>query len=376
MGHRRRFRGTACLVAVILAVAAGCTGDPGEGDEQTPKSVEPGSGQVGVVVDQVMDSGGYDDVRTILVFAGERPLVERHYDWIARETSDVYSVSKSVMSILIGIAIDEGTLGSLDQTLTELLPDHTPAMAPRVGRITLRQLLTMTAGLPADPANAGPAFESTDDWVTAILSEPLERPAGAGFAYSSAGSHLLSAILEEATGRPVLDYARDRLFDPLGIDTRPAAEPVVDFDKQAELGAVYDAASFAWPVDPQRLHLGYGHLKISTQDMAKFGHLMLAGGRWNGEQIVSALWVRESTRAHVATNALAPIDHYGYHWWVTTADGHHAFAALGFGGQLIEVVPDLDLVLVVSSNVTDGPTVAFGPFLSMVDQDIAPLLGK
>ena len=145
--------------------------------------------------------------------------------------------------------------------------------------------------------------------------------------YASAASHLLSAILVEATGQSVLDYARDKLFNPLGISTDPAAEPLA----VEENLPVYEAAPLAWPVDPQGVHLGDAYLKISAPDMAKIGQLMLAGGRWDDKQIVPAQWVTESTRAHVPTGGYGlGGDDYGYHWWVTTADGHDAFAAAGF----------------------------------------------
>jgi CubicO group peptidase (beta-lactamase class C family) len=112
--------------------------------------------------------------------------------------------------------------------------------------------------------------------------------------------------------------------------------------------------------------------------MAKMGQLMLADGRWDEEQIVSAQWVTESTRAHVAAGDMGSglgADEYGYHWWVTTADWHDAFAAVGFGGQLIEVVPDLDLVVVVSCTVPEGPLhLNTSTFLGLVDQLVAPAI--
>ncbi len=208
--------------------------------------------------------------------------------------------------------------------------------------------------------------------MAAILSGGLEQPPGEGFAYASAGSHLLSAILVEATGQSVLDYARDKLFNPLGISTDPAAEPLA----VEENLPVYEAASFAWPVDPQGVHLGDAFLKISAPDMAKIGQLMLAGGRWDEKQIVPAQWVTESTQAHVATGGYGVGgDDYGYHWWVTTADGHDAFVAAGFGGQLIEVVPDLDLVVVVSCTIPEGPVrLDASSFRGLVNAVVAPAI--
>jgi CubicO group peptidase (beta-lactamase class C family) len=375
----RDWRSRLWLAAVILAVSTACTGSPsGSGSGETPAGQQTSSSpeQVAAVFDELVKgdtAGVYEDLRAVLVLVGGRPLVERYYDSSAEATSNVASVTKSVMSILVGIAVDEGVLGSVDQTLSELLPEYAAIMAPDVAGVTLEQVLTMTAGLPEDPrAPATAPHYLTEDWVAAILSGGLEQPPGEGFAYASAGSHLLSAILVEATGRSVLDYARDKLFNPLGISTDPAAEPLA----VEENLPVYEAASFAWPVDPQGVHLGDAFLKISAPDMAKIGQLMLAAGRWDEKQIVPAQWVTESTRAHVSTGGYGiGGDDYGYHWWVTTADGHDAFAAAGFGGQLIEVVPDLDLVVVVSCTIPEGNVhLDASTFRGLVNAVVAPAI--
>jgi CubicO group peptidase (beta-lactamase class C family) len=375
----RDWRSRLWLAAVILAVSTACTGSPsGSGSGETPAGQQTSSSpeQVAAVFDELVKgdtAGVYEDLRAVLVLVGGRPLVERYYDSSAEATSNVASVTKSVMSILVGIALDEGVLGSVDQTLSELLPEYAAIMAPDVAGVTLEQVLTMTAGLPEDPrAPATAPHYLTEDWVAAILSGGLEQPPGEGFAYASAGSHLLSAILVEATGRSVLDYARDKLFNPLGISTDPAAEPLA----VEENLPVYEAASFAWPVDPQGVHLGDAFLKISAPDMAKIGQLMLDDGRWDAKQIVPAQWVTESTRAHVSTGGYGiGGDDYGYHWWVTTADGHDAFAAVGFGGQLIEVVPDLALVVVVSCTIPEGNVhLDASTFRGLVNAVVAPAI--
>jgi CubicO group peptidase (beta-lactamase class C family) len=239
MNDRRPHGRPRWLVAVTLALVAACTGSPGgsatdgdpaqggsEASMTPPESGVSAAEQVAAVVDTYLAgdlTGASEDVRAVLVTVGGRPVLERYYDSSAEATSGVFSVTKSVMSILIGIALDEGDLGSVEQTLAELLPEYATTMAQEVAGVTLRQVLTMTAGLPEDTAGSDPLpFETADDWIAAIVSGGLVRPAGEDFAYASAGSHLLSAILVEATtGRPVLDYAREKLFDPLGIDTDP-----------------------------------------------------------------------------------------------------------------------------------------------------------
>ncbi len=314
-------------------------------------------------------SGAFDQVRAILVSVHGRPVFERYYHSSAATTGNVFSVTKSVMSMLIGIALDERKLRGVDQTLAQLLPAYAAAMPAAVKAVTLRQVLTMTAGLPSDPPGALPGFVTSGDWVAAILREGTQQPTGQGFAYSSAGSHLLSAILRQATGRSTLDYARAKLFTPLGISTVPAAEPVA----RAESALAYDRARFAWPTDPQGNHVGFTWLKLTARDMDRLGQLWLNQGRWAGRQLVTAAWVTESTTSHVDTHSTP--EQYGYQWWLTTADGHRAYAAMGYGGQLIEVVPDLDLVTVVAS--TDAPGAA-GPevYLDLVSSYIAPAIGQ
>jgi CubicO group peptidase (beta-lactamase class C family) len=312
----------------------------------------------------------YRNVRAILVSVGGRPVMEQYYQSSPTETRNVYSVTKSVLGTLIGIALSEGRLRGVDQPLTELLPAHTSVMKPPVPGITLRQVLTMTAGLPDDPDIGLPPFVSATQWIRSIVSAGTERQPGSGFGYSSAGSHLLSAILVQATGQSVLEYARAKLFDPLDIQTRPAAEPLV-VDSNLP---IYNQARFAWSVDPQGYHLGYSDLKLAPRDMAKLGALYLDQGRFQDKQIVPANWVREGTTAHTAAGTLDGY-RYGYHWWVTTGRDHPAFAAIGFGGQLIEVVPDQRLVVVASTEVNEndlGSTIQPELLQNLVDTFIVP----
>jgi len=376
----RRLAQVCVATTVVLVAVVACSGSPaGPGPERPDAARSTASTDSRVVavdlekrIQAFLDldySGSFDNIRAILVTAHGRPVFERYYKSSASATSNVFSVTKSVMSVLIGIALDEGHLRGVDQTLAELLPAHAAAMAPQVKAITLRQILTMTGGLPADPPAGLPGFTTTGDWVASILRAGTEQPPGQGFSYSSAGSHLLSAILAEATGRSTLDYAREKLFTPLGIDTIPAAEPLA---REESLPA-YNRAGFAWPKDPQGHHIGFSFLKLTARDMEKLGRLWLNEGRWGGRQLVSVAWVDVSTRPQVLT-AETP-DRYGYQWWVTTADNHPAFAAMGSGGQLVEVVPDLDLVVVVASADAVGNS---GPatYLELVSTHIAPLFRK
>lgn len=308
-------------------------------------------------------------LRGFIVSVHGQVILERYAPGIEpQSTANMFSVTKSVMSTLIGIAIDEGSISGIDATLGELLPDKAAMMPDAVRAVTLEQGLTMTGGFTATDA-----FLTSDDWVQAILTDPANRPGSGDFEYSNASSHLLSAILVAATGRPVLDYARDKLFDPLGISTRPATDLVMqpgpsgDF---TEVLAAYDAVpGFTWPVDPTGLAVAFSDLKITTRDMLTIGQLYLTGGQHDGRRIVPAEWVTAATTVQIEyTGGFG--DGYGYQWWVGEVGGHATFAAIGLGGQLIQVVPDLGLVVAASSTFEPNPLDA----VSISSDFVAPIV--
>lgn len=353
--------------ALVSTSAAGCT------STEPPTRQSPSSTLLGEAVDRFVDQNQGTAIRNrraILVAVGGQTLVERYYGSSAEETAPVASVTKSIVSTLVGIAVSQGYL-TVDQTLSELLPGRSDAMSTAVGSITVRELLTMTAGLPAD-GGSGPELRSAD-WVGEILRRGTVRAPGLGFAYSSVSSHLLAAIVVEATGRPLLSYAREVLLDPLGIDTRPAFQPILSPDR-AEPRRAYDAAGFAWPRDPQGIGIGFGLVKMSAEDMVKLGTLFLSGGVWDGRQLVPREWVQTATSPAVDTGGAPVGDHYGYQWWVTSAGGHEAFAAVGFGGQIIEVVPDLQLVVVASAWIDEVNALDSSTWEFMVSTALVPEL--
>jgi CubicO group peptidase (beta-lactamase class C family) len=375
-GPPRRARLLAAVLGCVLAAA--CTGPGGQAPAPTTHAAAapaerdywPTDGWRTAAPDQRgMDPAVLDDLDTIVPASYPRVrsvLVVRHGDlvyeryWQGLDAGDghnSYSVTKSFVSALVGIALRDGRLRSLDQTVGELLADHLPATAdPRLRQVTLKQLLTMTSGLAGDDALVGGADSISDrmaqsrDWVRHILGRRLETTPGESWAYSSAGTHLLSAIVADATGRSTMAFARAELFGPLGIGADHALEPKVrDWPPptQAELEA-YEQATVAWPRDPQGYHYGGGFLKLPARDLAKLGYLYLNGGRWDGAQVVPADYVAASTRPQ-SDPPQDPGD-YGYQWSVTNETGHDSFSALGFGGQLIQVIPDLDLVVVITSD--------------------------
>lgn len=382
----------AVALTLVLLLATGCTGgsnrpaadSTGPFDRgywptdawRTDSPAEHGldADEVSLLDQTVADS--YPTVRSVVIVRDGFLIHERYRQGLdAMDGHDVGSVTKSVVGALVGIALGAGAIASLDLTLGELFADRLPADAdPRMAGVTVRHLVSMTSGLPADDPSLGgdedvfALIEQEDDWVRAILGLPLAADPGTQWAYSSAGSHLLSVLVADATGGSTLQFARDRLFGPLGIDTSEAYV-TVGLPTPEEIER-YDRAPVAWPADPQGYHFGGGFLKLPARDLAKFGHLYLNDGRWENVQLVPTDYVRDSTvPSKLETDAEGA---YGWHWWVQPARGHDAYFARGYGGQVVHIVPELDLVTVVTAD-TDAliPTSTVGLIAQVVVPAVA-----
>jgi CubicO group peptidase (beta-lactamase class C family) len=299
----------------------------------------------------------HPQLRSLLVVRHGYLAYERYWDGDARTGQEAFSVTKSFTGTLVGIALRDHQLKGLHQTVGELLAAHLPPTAdPRLAKVTVAQLLTMTAGLAGDDPSPGGdpgltvRLRQSRDWVRHVLGRRLVSTPGTTFAYSNAGSHLLSAIVADATGRSTLAFARAKLFTPLGIHAEHALQPVdIDHATRAEERA-YERAAVAWNTDPQGYQTGWSGLKLPARDLAKLGYLYLNGGRWDGAQVVPAGYVRAATQAQSQPPPSAGLHGYGYQWWVTSEQGHPSFLAMGFGGQFVQVIPDLDLVVVITSD--------------------------
>ena len=364
-----RLRGLAPILGMLMVVStalAGCE-SPSSTERSGPSLADSIAAHLGTDPD-------YQQIRAILVTHDGQTAFEHYYQTTPETTRNVASVTKSLLSTLVGIALGEGLIPSIDAQLSELISPHAAEMSPDMASVTLRQLLTMTSGLPGSSVDEELGFTASDNWIRAILHDSELSSGSPGFAYSDAGAHLVAAIVQQATGGSVLRYARDRLFDPLGIDTRPAAQPVA----VARNADAYSNAGFAWPVDPQGLNLGWTLMKMSPEDMVKLGQLFLDGGVWQGHQVVPADWVRDATSSQVdVVGEGNPGSAYGYLWWVDTFQGHPTYLAWGYGGQLVEVIPDLGVVVVVSTDVDpDDPNAGLSPnqISTLVDVTILPHL--
>jgi CubicO group peptidase (beta-lactamase class C family) len=243
---------------------------------------------------------------------------------------DLHSVTKSVVSTLIEIAIYEGYIESVDQPILDFFPEYL-AENPDTdkGDITIQDLLTMRSGIEWDEADP-PAWVGTQtSWISRILSMPMAHAPGEVFNYSSADSHLLSAIIAKATGRTTLNFAGEYLLEPLGINNRQ------------------------WRSDIQGINWGGTGLYLTSRNMAAIGLLYLGEGYWNGEYIFPPGWQADATRFHVSfrpndSEGTTPAIGYGYQWWLREQGGYESYMAIGYGGQYIVVIPELDLVVVLT----------------------------
>ena len=246
------------------------------------------------------------DVTGFVVVRGGYIVHERYFDskYDREQPIRIRSVTKSVTGALIGIALAEGHLESLDQTLGELIPDKIPDGAdPLTSTITVRNLLTMTAGWAWDIGTDYQRLIASENWLEYTLSQPVWYTPGSFFAYNSGGSHVLSVIVTEVTGQDTADYVQEKLFTPMGI-SRPR-----------------------WERSPQDEAIGGFGLDLTPRNMAKFGYLYLNNGRWNHDQLVPAEYVAAST-TYQSSGDSTGLAAYGYQWWVTNAYGLNTYFAL------------------------------------------------
>lgn len=265
-----------------------------------------------------------------------------HPDWNpyyqGRHVHTLQSVTKSVTSGLIGIAIRRGEISGVDAPLLSFFQSYDlSGVDERLRRATVDDLLTMRSGIewhetdrPIDETNTTIQLEASENWIQFTLNQPMDAAPSEKWAYNSGGSHLMSGIIREATGRHVDEYAEEHLFGPLGI------------------------RDYHWKKTPTGHPDTEGGLYLEAEQLVKIGYLYLQDGVWDGERILPEGWVDASTSRRV--EAVNEFDWaYGYQWWRTDHDGVEVWAGLGFGGQYLLILPEHDLIGVVNAwNVFGG----------------------
>jgi CubicO group peptidase (beta-lactamase class C family) len=284
------------------------------------------------------------------VAAGKRNCLDpaTHPFHRGTELHTLQSATKSVMATVLGAAIHEGAVEGVDALLVLALGQYAPDRPdPQLARATVADLLTMRTGIewheqdrPLDSTNTTLQLEASPDWVGFTLAQPMDAEPGARWVYNSGGSHLMGAVIAAATGASPAEYARRRVFEPLGIET------------------------FHWKTAGGGLPDGEGGLYLSAESLAKIGYLYLRGGIWDGRRILPAEWARAAT-SRMVEQGVPNGWGYGYQWWRVDSGGVEVWAALGFGGQFMLVVPAADLVVVsLAWNVYgDAAPALLGPLL-------------
>jgi CubicO group peptidase (beta-lactamase class C family) len=261
---------------------------------------------------------------------------------------DLRSVTKSINSLLVGIAIDQRHIPSVDEPVFSFFPEYRDLRTPEKDRIAIRHLLTMSAGFAwdeyipyTDPANSErQMLASADRWRFA-LAPKLVAPPGAVWNYNGGCTELLGAVVSKAVGRRIDEYVREVLFEPLGIE------------------------DFEWLTYSDQLPATASGLRMRAPDLAKIGQLVLTRGLWHGERIVSASWIEDSTRAQIGPDDR--LTFYGYQWWLGRSfkDGGEIswIMAQGLGGQKLFIVPALELVAVITADHYSDPMEVWLPLL-------------
>ena len=263
-------------------------------------------------------------IHSLLVERNGHIILDAYFfPFAEHQRHDLASGTKSVTATLIGALIGRGAIASPDQRILPVFgSDHNGD--ERWRQVTFAHLLSMTSGLACHADHGEQTLrdmQQTQHWSEFVLDLPMAAAPGQSFGYCSSGMHLLSAAITRVTGESALDFARTNVFSPLGI------------------------TNVAWPADPDGVSHGWGDLQMEPRDMAKLGYLWLHGGEWNGAQIVPTSFLNAATQQH----SQAPWhDRYGYGFWVHPERAPAMYEALGRGGQRISVIPEKNLVVVMT----------------------------
>lgn len=287
----------------------------------------------------------YSNVIGIVVLKNDETIYEQYFnEYTATDPVHIASVTKSIFSALIGIAIDKGYIKSIEQKVLEFFPDYiVKAGEKTIQGITIKDMLTMTAPYKytMEPYES---FFRSDSWIEYALDLLGGDEKTGEFLYSAiVGTHILSGILTKATGKSVLEFARENLFSPLNIDV---PKSVFLRNEEEQMAFYQNRAVSSWVEDEQGINPAGWGLSLTAMDMAKIGQLYLNHGKWNGTQIISATWIEESTKTHSVWQLINLA--YGYLWWIID-ENEHSYAGMGDGGNVIYVNDSKGIVISIAS---------------------------
>ncbi|NFM15858.1 serine hydrolase [Clostridium sporogenes] len=303
----------------------------------------------------------YSNINGIVVVKNGYIAYEKYFNgYGANDTHHVASVTKSIISALIGIAIEEGYIKSVDQKVLDFFPEYIPNDDGIKKEITIGHLLTMTAPYPFEDWH-----EPLDkmcmqcDWVKYTLDMLGQKGNIGVFKYSTAGAHLLSAIITKSTGKSAREFGNEYLFEPIGMKVIPNYEM-----KSFGFDDLFGKNIRGWVKDQKGNSTGGWGLTLTPRDMARFGFLYLNYGAWDSNQILSKKWIDES----IAMNS----NNYGYLWWLFKEEGVFAYSAMGDGGNVICCIPEKDIVVAIASEFIMNPSDRW----TLIKEHIIPAIKK
>lgn len=269
-------------------------------------------------------------LHSLLVSHQGEVVLEKYFNGKdANDIANIKSVSKSVVSALVGIAIEQGHIGGIDTTIEQYFPNQLKQAESAKKQISIEDLLTMRSGLETTSNRNYGAWVLSKNWVEFALQQPLQAQPGTGMQYSTGSTHLLSAIITQATGESTLEFARNNLTKYLGFHL------------------------VSWPQDPQGIYFGGNDMEMTPRQMLAFGEMYLNKGKFNGKQIVSERWIEESFKPK-AESRWESERYYGYGWWIREMAGYTVPYAWGYGGQFMLLVPELELVIISTASSSPG----------------------
>jgi CubicO group peptidase (beta-lactamase class C family) len=351
----------AAIASLGLLLLCSACGAKNAGNVQVPSAPGTGASGGGAVSasrrisleDMKKEVAGISRVSSFILLQNDQILFEHVANGGASDRPiNIKSASKTLLNALVAIALERGDLKSLDEPIATYLPTYFAKVPQDDARreITIRHLLTLSSGLPSTSIYNYGAWVSSKDWIGYSLSQtPTARP-GTRFIYSTGDTHLLAAVLTQATGMPLRTYAQRHLFDPLGV----------------EIGA--------WDRDPQGVYFGGNNVALSPKALLRFGKLYLDGGIVNERRVLSTEWIKESWTPRFIRSSFNGRHDYGYLWWRADFGGHSTWFAWGYGGQFLFVIPSLDAVVVVTGD-PDAPSRGGNEVIyTLMDEMVVPYL--
>ncbi len=314
------------------------------------------------VIEELIEEISNTDVYTMLIIK-DGYLVEEYYKGsvLKGKTAYINSVTKSITSILTGIAIDNGYIESIEQQVSDFLPELLMEdVDPRKREWTIEHLLTMTIGLDWNEIGGeslNDMYRNSDDWIDYIIKTPIINQPGEVFTYNSGASHLLSIIIERATNMTTKKFADEYLFSHLNIQQN----------------------DYFWKTDPNGYYIGGFQMEMVPTDLAKVGFLLLNGGQWEAKQVISKEWVELSTSLHINSNLdYASLRDYGFQWWVDEFTWKKQtipyYFAGGARGQHMYIIPSFDFIVLFTGDLPFDATATI--YLDQIMQQFIPHLLK